>query len=137
MNNRKKNFILYYLGFAVTLLQNDTVKATTLGKNRDTNIIYKILTPAEWDAFQQSGHFTGSTLDKKDQFIHAAYNDQYPRLIKKYFKDVRTVVLVKIDATKLEKGILKVETNKPGGEKYPHIYGPIPYTAVVASEVIK
>ena len=137
MNDKKKSIILFTLGLAAILFQHALVKAMEHQKDRDESVIYKILTPAEWEAFQQSGNFAGSDLDKKDNFIHAAFNDQYPRLIEKFFKDVRPIVLVKIDATKLEKGILKVEANKPGGEKYPHIYGTIPYSAVISSEVMK
>lgn len=98
--------------------------------------IYKILTPEQWEDFQRKGSFTGSPLDQKDGFIHAATEDQYPRILDKFFGSIRPLVLLKLDPKVLQPDALKIETNKPGGGKYPHIYGKIPLAAVVSHEVI-
>ena len=132
----KKSIILFVLGFFLIFQQNVLVNANGCGEERKVNMIYKILTPKEWDDFKESGNFTGSALDIKDGFIHAAFNDQYPRLLNKFFEGIRPVVLVSIDVSLLQQGSLIVEANKKGGEKYPHVYDAIPHTAVIAYEFI-
>lgn len=98
--------------------------------------IYKILTEKEWSDFKNNGFFSGTKLDQKDKFIHLAFKHQYPALIEKFFKDARQVVIIEIDPQKLNKGDLKIEANKPGGEKYPHLYNAIPFAAVSSYEVL-
>jgi uncharacterized protein (DUF952 family) len=98
--------------------------------------IYKILTDKEWSDFKESGTFEGSALDKKDKFIHLAFEDQYPAILEKFFNGVEHVILVEIDSKKLAEGTLKIEANKPGGEKYPHLYSTIPFAAVTSHELL-
>ncbi|WP_019216600.1 DUF952 domain-containing protein [Legionella tunisiensis] len=94
--------------------------------------VYKILTVEEWNAFEESGSFEGSVNDKKDGFIHLTFEHQYPAILEKFFKGINEVVLVEIDSRLLEKDTLKIEANKPGGEKYPHLYS-ILYMKAVTS----
>lgn len=96
--------------------------------------VYKILTPKEWSDFKESGFFEGTELDKKDKFIHLAFEDQYPALLEKFYKGVDQVVLVEIDSKKLNN--LKIEANKPGGTEYPHLYSTIPFAAITSYEVL-
>jgi len=103
----------------------------------DIDELFKILTPEEWEKFQQDRVFRGSTLDLKDGFIHMSYAEQYPQILKKFFKDRRPLILVKLNAKLLKPGALKVESNRPGGDKYPHIYGEIPFEAVLSHEVLE
>ena len=105
-----------------------------LGVNMDT--LYKILTPDEWDKFQQDRVFRGNALDVKGGFIHIAFADQYQAILKKFYKDQRPLILVKVSAKLLKPGTLKVESNKPGGEKFPHIYGEIPIAAVISHDIL-
>jgi uncharacterized protein (DUF952 family) len=97
-------------------------------------ILYKILTPEEWDTFQRERVFRGSDLDLGDGFIHASLEDQVAGILDKFFKGTRPVFLVKLDASKLHPDTLKLEANKPGGTMYPHIYGTIPFDAVISYE---
>ena len=59
--------------------------------------IYKVLTNKEWESFQSERIFKGSDMDKKDGFIHAAFETQYPNIIKKFFKEITPLILVKIN----------------------------------------
>ena len=100
-------------------------------------IIYKILTPEEWSEFQKRGRFEGSPLDKRDGFIHLALEHQYPAILEKFFKEVDSVVLIKIDHDLLDAGnTLKIESNRVGGEKFPHLYGALHAKAVISHEVL-
>lgn len=66
-----------------------------MANSKAVNIIYKILTPAQWQAFQENGCFQGSQADQKDGFIHTSFADQYSTTIKKFFEGVRPLILVK------------------------------------------
>ena len=94
--------------------------------------VYKILTLKEWESFQNNGCFEGSDMDKKDEFIHAAFEDQCSKIIKKFFKGIKPLFLLELDISLLAKGCLKIEANKQGGEKYPHLYGDFPLSAVIS-----
>ncbi len=98
--------------------------------------IFKILTPSEWEAFKHDGSFRGSPMDLKDGFIHASLDDQKERILQKFFKGIRPVVMIEINPKLLTEGSLKIEANKPGGDQYPHIYRQIPLTAVIGHRVI-
>lgn len=97
-------------------------------------MIYKILTQEEWAEFQRTGLFAGSELDRKDGFLHMSYKDQIARTHKKFFAEREGVLLIHVDPEKLDRGSLKPEANKPGGDVYPHIYGKIPLVAVTKTE---
>lgn len=105
-------------------------------KSQDMSIVYKIMTPSEWQAFQQSKTFAGSKMDLESGFIHAAFAEQKVGVLDKFYKDTNQVVVVEIDTSKLTQGTLKIETNKEGGDQFPHIYGIIPLAAVKSSKVM-
>ncbi len=48
-------------------------------------LLFKILSRPEWDAFQQSGRFAGSAVDRKDGFIHFSYAHQLAETARKHF----------------------------------------------------
>lgn len=103
----------------------------------DREVLYKILTPEEWHQFQSDKVYKGSALDLKSGFIHIAFEDQYPAILAKFFKpEQRPLILVRVDTKLLKPGTLKVEPNKPGGEKFPHIYGEIPFNAVMSHKIL-
>jgi len=93
--------------------------------------LYKILTLEEWADFQKCGTFTGSTLDKKDGFIHTSTLEQRDTTRRKFFAGVE-VVVVEMDTAKI-KDPIKLEAKQPGATSYYHIYGTMPLHAVVSS----
>jgi uncharacterized protein (DUF952 family) len=72
----------------------------------------------------------GSLMDLRDGFIHCSHEDQYVAIKEKFYKDQSPLILIQIDTEKLPSHILKVESNRPGGNEYPHVYGSIPLNAV-------
>ncbi len=128
--------IFFSLSVAQAIASNSLPRRPVIKNRLSIAVIYKILTPAEWQDFQKEGYFKGSSLDQKDGFIHAAFEDQYPNIIKKFFAGRRPLILVKLDVKLLATGCLKIEANQPGGNKYPHLYGEIPFKAVISHEVL-
>jgi uncharacterized protein (DUF952 family) len=94
-----------------------------------TDSIYKILTPVEWQNFQQSGRFIGTAFDQKDGFIHACFEHQIEFILNRFFSGQEPVVL-KLNPSKFPaSATLKVEA-ATSGEHYPHIYGELNLDAV-------
>lgn len=82
--------------------------------------IYKILTLEEFNTFKKNKKFEGNPLDLKDGYMHFSMKNQYPHIIEKYFLGQKVIVL-EVSIENLN-GILKIESNSPNGEQYPHLY---------------
>ena len=103
---------------------------------KESPILYKILTAEEWNDFLQKGCFEGSKMDRQDKFIHLSFEHQYPTTIKKFYQGVSSIVLVQVNQDLLPEDDLKIEVNKIGGEKYPHLYSSLPIKAVISHTVL-
>ena len=71
-------------------------------------------------------------VDRKDGFIHLSASHQVRETAQKHFSGKADLLLVTVGEESLGQG-LKWEVSR-GGELFPHVYGPLPLTAV--SEVI-
>jgi uncharacterized protein (DUF952 family) len=99
------------------------------------NRFFKILTPAQWQCFKSERVFLGSELDQQDGFIHLSLQNQWNRIWQKFF-NADECYLIEIDGYSLNPEILKIEANRPGGEEYPHYYGNILLSSVIAHQHI-
>ncbi|HEY1484955.1 MAG TPA: DUF952 domain-containing protein [Micromonosporaceae bacterium] len=93
-------------------------------------IIYKILRPAEWDAFEAAGVFDGSDFDRESGFIHLSSRAQAAATARRIFGDDPELVLVAIDA-EIVADTLRWEASSGHGV-FPHVYGSLPRAAVTA-----
>ena len=95
--------------------------------------IFHIATAADWEAAQRSGAYTTSTRGRTlaaEGFIHASRGDQWPRVREQFYADVtEPLVLLVIDTARLDVPVVDEEV--PGGETFPHLYGPLSPDAVV------
>ncbi len=96
-----------------------------------TELVFKIVGAAEWRAAEAAGVFAGSEADRADGFIHFSSAAQAPETAAKWFKGRGDLILVAIDAVALG-AKLKWEPSR-GGDLFPHLYGPLPMSAVVWS----
>ncbi|MET9729985.1 DUF952 domain-containing protein [Streptomyces sp. NPDC006458] len=92
-----------------------------------------------WDAARERGAYEMSTRGRtleEEGFIHCSTHEQLPKvaafLYGSYEGPDELVVLV-IDPARLG-APLKYEAPEPGGDEFPHVYGPIPVDAVVDVE---
>jgi uncharacterized protein (DUF952 family) len=90
--------------------------------------IYKICGQAAWRAAEAGGAFLGSEVDARDGFIHFSTAAQVAETAAKHFADASDLVLVAVDAGALGPS-LKWEPSR-GGDLFPHLYGPLPLSAV-------
>ncbi|AXY78164.1 DUF952 domain-containing protein [Paraflavitalea soli] len=96
--------------------------------------IYHITTQAEWDAASRSGIYEAASL-KEEGFIHCSQEEQIPGVLQRYFKGKTNLVKLVIDTDKLTSRWL-YEWSPSTADTFPHIYGPINATAVVAVEQV-
>jgi uncharacterized protein (DUF952 family) len=92
---------------------------------------YKILTADQWAQFQADGVFYGAPVDLADGYIHLSAADQLAGTLNKHFGGQTGLVIAEIDLAALA-SILKWEVSR-GDALFPHIYGPLPMTAVVST----
>jgi uncharacterized protein (DUF952 family) len=93
-------------------------------------LIYKILLPAEWAAFEGAGRFDGSPFDHESGFIHCSSREQAGPTALRVFPDEPELVVAAIDAEALGESV-RWEESADGGP-FPHVYAPVPRAAVIA-----
>ncbi len=93
-------------------------------------IVYKILTAAEWQSAVAAGRYEGSADDARDGFIHLSTAQQLQGTAAKHFADKPGLVLVAFDAAALGPR-LKWEPSR-GGALFPHLYAPLPTAAATS-----
>jgi uncharacterized protein (DUF952 family) len=95
--------------------------------------IFHIATLADWRSAEASGVYTTSTLGRtleQEGFIHAARHSQVPLVRDRYYAEVtEPLVVLEIETERLD---VEVRDEQVGDEVYPHVYGPVPTSAVVA-----
>lgn len=85
--------------------------------------VYKILTSAEWGAFDRDGRFEGSEVDARDGYIHLSAADQVRETARKHFSGQDGLRLLAIDSDRLSPD-LRWEPSR-GGALFPHLYRPL------------
>ncbi len=96
--------------------------------------IYKIMAADEWAAAQAAGIYEGSAHDRRDGFIHFSTAAQAAETAAKHFAGQAGLVLLTVDAAALG-AALKWESSR-GGALFPHLYGALPLTAVIAIDAL-
>jgi uncharacterized protein (DUF952 family) len=94
-------------------------------------IVYKIVATEEWAKAQAAGVFAGAAIDRTDGFIHFSTAEQAPETAAKWFAGRGDLTLAAVDAEALGDD-LRWEPSR-GGALFPHLYGPLPMSAVVWS----
>ncbi len=93
-----------------------------------TELVFKLVDRASWQAAEAAGVFAGSAADQRDGFIHLSTALQLAETAATHFAGQRDLLVVAIDATALGDA-LRWEPSR-GGALFPHLYGPLPLTAV-------
>jgi uncharacterized protein (DUF952 family) len=94
-------------------------------------VVYKIVATDEWRGAEAAGVFAGASVDRADGFIHFSTAEQAPETAAKWFAGRNDLTLVALDAAALG-GDLKWEPSR-GGALFPHLYAPLPMSAVLWS----
>jgi uncharacterized protein (DUF952 family) len=85
-----------------------------------------------WAAAERAGEYRMSTrgLTLADAgFIHCSLRHQLRQVAELWYHDADDLVVLVIDDAQVPAPV-RYEAAAPGAEEYPHIYGPLPVTAV-------
>jgi uncharacterized protein (DUF952 family) len=91
-------------------------------------LAYKIVDALSWRAAEAAGRFEGAAVDIADGYIHLSTASQAAETAAKYFAAMDDLLLVAVDCAALGAD-LRWEPAR-GGALFPHIYGPLPLSAV-------
>jgi uncharacterized protein (DUF952 family) len=94
-----------------------------------TETIYKIVPASLWHQAREKGVFDGSPVDIADGFIHFSTATQSVETAARHFSGQTDLLLVAIDGAAL--GEKLVFEPSRGGDLFPHLYAPLPLTAVL------
>ncbi|MBQ0901415.1 DUF952 domain-containing protein [Micromonospora sp. U21] len=97
-------------------------------------MIYKLLPTVEWDDARAVGHLVGSAVDRQDGFIHLSAADQVVETARRHFTGATGLTLLTVDPERLGDA-LRWEPSR-GNQLFPHLYGPLPVTAVVSTQTL-
>jgi len=92
--------------------------------------IYHMCRAEEWRAAQEIGHYAGSSQDAADGFIHFSTAAQLIETAARHRAGQSGLVLLVVDAGLLGDA-LRWELSRRG-LLFPHLYGPLPLSAVTA-----
>ena len=96
--------------------------------------LFHLALAEDWQAAQPSGVYAISTRGLAvDQvgFMHLSWQEQVAATYERFYADAGSVMLLTIDPNALA-APLRADAI-PSGELFPHLYGPLPLTAVTAA----
>ncbi len=93
-----------------------------------SGLIYKICDRKLWASAEVSGSFDGAAVDHADGYIHFSTADQVRQTAALHFAGQSDLVLAAVETEALGDA-LKFEPSR-GGDLFPHLYGPLPMSAV-------
>ena len=102
-------------------------------------MIYHVTDSVRWALSQTAGEHTGSTGDRdlaEEGFIHCSTAEQWPGVLERFYADDDDLLLLHIDEASLRSGVV-YEQLGDATEPFPHVYGPIPISAVVAVQRLR
>jgi len=108
------------------------------------NTVAHVALRTDWEAALVEGIYdisTRSLTRAQVGFIHAAHAHQLDGVIERFYADLDEVLVLIIDVTAamipvIEELPLDAEGRPIGNEAFPHLYGPIPVSAVIAIRTV-
>ena len=92
-----------------------------------TDVAYKLVDRAEWEAARAAGAYAGSAVDLADGYIHMSSAAQLAETARRHYAGRSDLLLVAVDLTVLGEA-LKWEASR-GGDLFPHLFAPLPVAA--------
>lgn len=121
--------LISFFSFSYSIEQPIVENINMESKIEKPTFLFKILTLESWEKSEREKILF--LLPEDNQFIHLAKEEQLEKIIDKFFSDVKKIVVLKIDVSKMQ-GNLVFEINPGGSTKYYHLYdGLIPFDAIV------
>lgn len=93
-----------------------------------STLLFKICDSAIWREAEMAGVFTGAGADLQDGYVHFSTADQVEETAARHFAGQEDLVIVAVDTAAL--GAALVWEPARGAALFPHLYGPLPLSAV-------
>jgi uncharacterized protein (DUF952 family) len=101
------------------------------GDESMTEPIYHLAEPADWA--RSIDTYRPPSVDEEG-FVHCSTASQLPRVARADYLDHNSLILLTIDPEGLDDETLVYEDLLGEGEEYPHVYGPLPTSAVIRTD---
>ena len=99
--------------------------------------IYHIVTRCSWEEQAESSNYIHASL-MQEGYIHTSKASQVDGVLVRYYAGVNDLLKLTIDVEFLDAtSPLKEEMAESVGEFFPHIYGPINKSAIIAIDKIR
>jgi uncharacterized protein (DUF952 family) len=92
--------------------------------------IFHIVAAPDWEQARRRGEYRPPSL-AAEGFIHFSYAGQVAATRRRHYAGVADLVLLEIDERGLDAPLV-VEDTAGTGQDFPHLYGPLPVSAVIA-----
>jgi len=96
---------------------------------------YKILSDTEMETLEHHGSFAGAPVDLQDGFVHLSTAAQLQGTLDKHFAGRTDLWIAAVDLDALGEAIKWEESR--GGDLFPHLYAPLPLSALIAYSPIE
>ncbi len=90
--------------------------------------LFHIVDAQVWASAVEAGEYQAQSL-ATEGFMHCSFGPQVHATLQRHYPGVSGVVVVELDAARIP--ALIVLENAPGGEAFPHVYGPVPTDAAL------
>ena len=94
--------------------------------------LFHIASASDWEGARATGEYRVSTLGRSLEevgFVHCCGPGQVAGVAERFFRGVPGLVLLTVDPARVPAEI-RLEVPEGATEAFPHVYGPIPVTAV-------
>lgn len=98
-------------------------------------LVYKIATEELAAEAARTGVLAGMPVDREDGYIHFSTAAQLPETLARHFRGRGGLALLAVRAAALGEA-LRWEPSR-GGQLFPHLYGPLPMSAVAHRATIE
>jgi len=100
-----------------------------------SGVAYKIVAAEEWRRAVAEGRYHGSEVDRADGYIHMSAGDQLAETARRHYAGREALRLLTVDLSRL--GDALVWEPSRGGALFPHLYGPLPVSAVTEDRAVR
>ena len=90
--------------------------------------VFHIIDTAAWRHAQDAGEVRPPSLSDEG-FVHCSFADQVAGTLARHFDGVQGLLVLEFDPAALSS--VRVEDSHGSGQAFPHVYGPLPVTAVI------
>ncbi len=96
---------------------------------------YKVLTTPQMAELLELGSFAGALIDLVDGYVHLSTAVQLTETVDKHFAGQVDLFVAAVDLSRLGDAVRWEESR--GGQLFPHIYAPLPLSAVTAHGLLQ